>query len=191
MVGVDSRTEIREFLATRRARLSPEQAGVSVDYYTRMEKGHVTGVSDEVLDAVARALQLDDAERAHLTNLVRATRAARRPARRTKNRIRPSVQWALDAMTNALAFVRNGRMDILASNALGRALYSPVYDFDGTQPSIARFQVLDPVAHDFWPAWDAAADITVAIMRTSILSASVSKSSSLVRRRGEAATDQR
>lgn len=159
MAVVDSRTEIREFLATRRAKLSPQQAGiplyggrrrvpglrreevallagVSTDYYTRMEKGHVAGVSDDVLDAVVRALQLDDAEHAHLLDLIRAARM-RQPKRRPKTRIRPSVQWALDAMTNAPAIVRNGRMDILASNSLGRALYSPVFsdDSSATPPS--------------------------------------------------------
>jgi hypothetical protein len=187
---VDSRNEIREFLATRRAKLSPQQAGVplyrgrrrvpglrreevallagvSTDYYTRMEKGHVAGVSDEVLDAVARALQLDDAEHAHLLDLVRAARPRRQARRRSKTRIRPSVQWALDAMTNAPAIVRNGPMDILASNSLGRALYSPVFTGNSTDPAnIARFQFLDPAARDFYPGWDQAADITVAIMRT-------------------------
>lgn len=190
MAVVDSRNEIREFLATRRAKLSPRQAGipvyggrrrvpglrreevallagVSVDYYTRMEKGHVAGVSDDVLDAVAGALQLDEAEHAHLLDLVRAARPVRQAKRRPKTRIRPSVQWALDAMTNAPAIVRNGRMDILASNSLGRALYSPMFPSHSSDPAnIARFQFLDPAARDFYPAWDQAADITVAIMRT-------------------------
>lgn len=190
MAVVDSRDEIREFLATRRAKLSPQQAGVplyggrrrvpglrreevallagvSTDYYTRIEKGHVAGVSDDVLDAVARALQLDDAEHAHLLDLVRATRPRHQTPRRPKTRIRPSVQWVLDAMTNAPAIVRNGRMDILASNSLGWALYSPVFVGTGPDPAnIARFQFLDPAARDFYPGWDLAADITVAIMRT-------------------------
>lgn len=190
MEVVDSRNEIREFLATRRAKLSPQQAGVplyggrrrvpglrreevallagvSTDYYTRMEKGHVAGVSDDVLDAVARALQLDDAEHAHLLDLVRAARPGRQTQRRSKTTIRPSVQWVLDAMTNAPAIVRNGRMDILASNSLGRALYSPVFTSNSPDPAnIARFQFLDPAARDFYPGWDQAADITVAIMRT-------------------------
>lgn len=124
-------------------------------------------MSDEVLDAVARALQLDDAERAHLHDLVRAARPARQPKRQTGTRIRPSLQWTLDAMTYAPAIVRNGRMDILASNSLGRALYWPVYASDSPGPAnIARFQFLDPAARDFYPGWDQAADITVAIMRT-------------------------
>jgi transcriptional regulator with XRE-family HTH domain len=187
--SVDSRNEVREFLATRRAKLTPQQAGVplfggrrrvpglrreevallagvSTDYYTRLEKGHVTGVSDEVLYAVARALQLDEAERAHLLDLVRAARPARQPRRRPRTRIRPSLQRVLDALTNAPAIVRNGRMDILASNPLGRALYSPVFDDPAYGGNIARFQFLDPAARDFHPNWDLAADTTVAIMRT-------------------------
>ena len=186
---MDSRNEVREFLATRRAKLTPQQAGVplfggrrrvpglrreevallagvSTDYYTRLEKGHVTGVSEEVLDAVARALQLDEAERAHLLDLVRAARPARQPRRRPTTRIRPSLQRVLDALTHAPAIVRNGRMDILASNPLGRALYSAVFDDPAHRGNIARFQFLDGAARDFHPNWDLAADTTVAIMRT-------------------------
>jgi transcriptional regulator with XRE-family HTH domain len=100
-------------------------AGVSTDWYNRLEKGHISGVSDEVLDAVARALQLDDAEREHLFNLARAAKPARTPHRRARSPIPASVQRVLDSMSGTAAFVRNGRLDILASNALGRALYSP------------------------------------------------------------------
>jgi transcriptional regulator with XRE-family HTH domain len=123
-------------------------AGVSTDWYIRLERGHIADVSDDVLNAVARALRLDEAERAHLFDLARAARPSRAPRRRGKTSIRPSVQWMLDAMTGAAAFVRNGTMDILAINSLGRALYSPMY------------------ARDFFPNWDQAADTTVAIMRT-------------------------
>lgn len=137
---MDTRAEIRNFLATRRAKISPQQAGlpvtgrrrvpglrreevavlagVSTDWYIRLERGHIADVSDDVLAAVARALQLDEAERAHLHDLARAARPTRRPHRRPKPRIRPSVQWMLDSMTSAAAIVRNGRMDILASNVL-------------------------------------------------------------------------
>src|SRR3954454_18912350 len=111
---MDSRTEIREFLATRRAKITPHRAGipdyggrrrvpglrreevamlagVSTDYYVRLEKGNVAGVSDEVLDAVARALQLDEAERTHLFDLARAARPvrSRAPRRRTQASLRP------------------------------------------------------------------------------------------------------
>ena len=186
---MDNRADIREFLATRRAKIDPAEvgllssgrrrvpglrreevavlAGVSTDWYIRLERGHITEVSDDVLAAVARALRLDDAERAHLSDLARAARAPSTPRRRAAQAVRPSVQWLLDAMTGAPTIVRNGRMDLLATNDLGRALYSPVFDHAaGKQANIARFQFLDPAARDFHPNWEAAADTTVAIMRT-------------------------
>ena len=190
VVDVDNRTEIREFLATRRAKLTPEQvglpagggnrrvpglrreevavlAGVSTDWYIRLEKGHISGVSEDVLDAVARALQLDEAERAHLFDLARAARPSPRRRRRPhRNQVRPSLQRVLDSMTNAPAFVRNGRLDILAINTLGRALYAPVFDDPARPANLARFNFLDPRARDFYPDWDDAADTTVASLRT-------------------------
>ena len=126
--AVDNRTEIRDFLATRRAKLTPAQvglptagrrrvpglrreevavlAGVSPDWYNRLEKGHISGVSDDVLEAVARALQLSEAEREHLFNLARAARPIRTPRRRVKPQIPLSVQRVLDSMTGTAAFVR-------------------------------------------------------------------------------------
>jgi transcriptional regulator with XRE-family HTH domain len=161
--AVDNRTEIRDFLATRRAKLTAEQvglptsgrrrvpglrreevavlAGVSPDWYIRLEKGHISGVSDAVLDAVARALQLNDAEREHLFNLARAAKPVRTPRRRSKTPIPPSVQRVLDSMTSTAAFVRNGRLDILASNALGRALYWPVLDQPAHRGNIRPFRL--------------------------------------------------
>src|SRR6516165_4193369 len=181
---MDPRTEIREFLATRRAKITPDQAGmplyggrrrvpglrreevamlagVSIDYYTRLEKGNVAGVSDEVLAAVARALQLDEAERAHLFDLARAARPRRPTARqRGSQRVRASVQHILDSAAGAAAFVRNGRLDLLAANALAQALYTPVY------ANLARFCFLDPRSHELYPDWDDIADATVALLRT-------------------------
>jgi transcriptional regulator with XRE-family HTH domain len=186
---VDNRTEIREFLATRRAKITPEQAGVplyggkrrvpglrreevamlagvSTDYYTRLERGNINGVSEEVLSAVAGALQLDEAERARLFDLARAAKPTRAPRRRTQPGVRPSVQRILDSMASTPAFVRNGRLDVLAINPLGRALYVPVFD-DPTRPAnLARFNFLDPCAADFYPDWDDAANTTVALLRT-------------------------
>jgi transcriptional regulator with XRE-family HTH domain len=190
---VDNRSDIREFLATRRAKLSPEQAGlpagggrrrvpglrreevavlagVSTEWYTRLEKGHITGVSDDVLDAVARALQLNEAERTYLYDLARAARPTRRPTRRRRRgEVQPRVQWMLDSITTSAAFVRNGRMDILAANTLGRALYWPTYaqvpDGEPRLPNIARYQFLDPSAADYFPNWDGAANVTVALLR--------------------------
>jgi transcriptional regulator with XRE-family HTH domain len=184
---VDNRTEVRQFLTSRRAKITPHQAGipdvgnrrvtglrrgevaslagVSVEYYAKLERGAIGGVSASVLDALARALQLDDAERAHLFHLAHAadgTSAGMRPRRRTITRWtpRPSLTWVLDSIT-APAIVRNGRMDLLAMHA---ALYDRD---DGGQPNFARFTFLDlNAAHDFYPHWDAAADTCVAILRT-------------------------
>jgi transcriptional regulator with XRE-family HTH domain len=189
-VAVDTRSEIREFLTSRRARITPEQtglpsygprrvpglrreevavlAGVSVPYYTRLERGDMSGVSDGVLDALARALDLDDAERAHLFDLARAAQPAIGPRRRrrAKQQVRPAVQQILDAMTGAAAFVRNDRLDILGGNQLGYALYSEMFG-DGPRPvNTARFVFLDPRARDFYGDWDRAARDTVAVLRS-------------------------
>ena len=170
--GVSTRDDLRDFLVTRRARLTPEQAGlqvfggqrrvsglrreevaalagISIEYYTRLERGSIGEVSDSVLDGVVHALQLDEAERDHLYRLVR-TKSNRRPVRRSpaKRRVRPTVQRMLDLMPTP-AYLRNGRFDILASNELGRALYSPVYE-QGATPNTARFVFLDPAAADFF-----------------------------------------
>jgi transcriptional regulator with XRE-family HTH domain len=185
----DTRAEIRDFLATRRAKLTPEQvglpagggrrrvpglrreevaviAGVSTDWYARLEKGHISGVSEDVLEAVARALQLDEAERAYLFDLARAARPRnRRPRPRKQAEVQPRVQWMLDSMTGSAAFVRNGRMDILAANALARALYSPMYADERRPVNIARFQFLDPTAQDYFPDWEGAVNVTVALLR--------------------------
>jgi transcriptional regulator with XRE-family HTH domain len=187
---MDNGNDVREFLVSRRARLSPEQAGlgtprghrrvaglrrgevadlagVSVEYYSRLERGNLPGASDEVLDAVARALQLDEAERAHLFDLARAAGAAlRKPRRSGRPQISEHLQHLLDAMTGAPAFVRNGRLDVLAANALARAVYSPVFDGQAEPVNLARFCFLDPRARDFYPDWADAANTTVALLRT-------------------------
>jgi transcriptional regulator with XRE-family HTH domain len=190
---VDNRAEVREFLISRRAKITPQQAGlphvgarrvpglrrgevaalagVSIEYYSKLERGALAGVSASVLDAIARALQLDDAERAHLFNLSRAadgTSAIMGPRRRTTKRWtpRPSLRWTLDAITHGPAFVRNGRMDLLAANRLARALYAELYNDPRRPPNFARFAFLDSASHQFYPDWDWAADICVAILRT-------------------------
>ena len=141
-------------------------AGVSVDYYTRLERGNLAGASESVLDALARALQLDESERAHLFDLARAANAS--PATRRQStparRVRPGVQRVLDAMTEAPAWVRNGRADVLATNRLGRALYAPVFE-DPVQPAnTARFAFLSR-AEDFYRDWDRTAADIVAVLR--------------------------
>jgi transcriptional regulator with XRE-family HTH domain len=186
---VDNRSDIRDFLTNRRARITPERAGllpgggrrrvpglrreevavlagVSTEWYTRLEKGHIAGVSEDVLEAVARALQLDEAERTYLFDLARAAAKPRRtPSRRGKAQIQPRVQWMLDSMTAAAAFVGNGRLDIVATNSLGWALHSPLFADHGRPANFARFQFLDPRARDFYPDWEGAANITVALLR--------------------------
>ena len=143
-------------------------AGVSVEYYTRLERGNLSGVSEGVLEALARALQLDEAEQAHLFDLARAASTSRRPqrSRPTIQPVRASVQLVLDAMTNAPAFVRNGRLDVLAANQLGYALYSEMYASPVRPANHARFIFLDNRSYGFYPDWERAANDTVAILRT-------------------------
>jgi transcriptional regulator with XRE-family HTH domain len=188
---VDTKSEIRDFLTSRRAKITPGQAGltsfgarrvpglrreevatlagVSVDYYNRMERGNLAGASQGVLEAVAGALRLDEAERSHLFDLARASQhqaAGRRrsPARPT---VRPSVQWMIDAMTGAAAFVVNGRQDILAANHLGRAFLAPLFA-SPAPANMARFTYLDPRARDFHADWNRAAAECVAALRTQV-----------------------
>ncbi|MEO3751885.1 helix-turn-helix transcriptional regulator [Streptomyces sp. B6B3] len=190
---MDNRDEVREFLVSRRARITPEQAGlrsggkrrvpglrrsevaaladVSVEYYAKLERGQLAGVSPGVLEAVAGALRLDDAERAHLLNLAQAANgsdALARPRRPVTRRWTPhrTLQWTLDAVTEGPAFVRNGRLDVLAANRLARALFHDVHATGQQPPNLARFTFLDPASRRFYPDWDSAADVSVAILRT-------------------------
>ncbi|MDR7161931.1 helix-turn-helix transcriptional regulator [Arthrobacter sp. BE255] len=187
---MDNRAEVREFLSTRRGRITPEQAGielyggrrrvpglrrdevarlagVSVDYYTRLERGNLTGVSDSVLDAVARALELDQAEHEHLYNLARAANTSdrKRATGTPAPDVKPVLQHLLDAITGAPAFIGNNRMDIVAANTLGFALYADMYRGTARPANHSRFIFLDPRAHDFYPDWDRAANVNVAILR--------------------------
>jgi transcriptional regulator with XRE-family HTH domain len=186
---VEFKTEIREFLTSRRGMITPEKAGitaygarrvpglrrselaslagVSVEYYTRIERGNLSGVSDSVLEALARALQLDDAERAHLFDLARASRPAATTRRRQtpKKHVRPNVQWVLDSITGAAAFVSNGAHDVIAANRLGEALWSPLYASPERPVNSARYLFLGSTARDLYPDWERIANETVAIMR--------------------------
>lgn len=191
MSSIDPRTEVREFLSSRRARLSPDQAGlpayggnrrvkglrreevallagVSVDYYVRMERGNLAGASESVLDALASALQLDDAERDHLFALARqsGTRSGRRKVK-SSTTVRPALQQLLDAITDAPAWIRNGRHDVLAMNQLARALYSPVLQADSRRPAnTTRFVYLNPeAAQEFFVDYDQIARDAAAMLR--------------------------
>jgi transcriptional regulator with XRE-family HTH domain len=180
--------EIREFLITRRSKITPERAGlptfgrhrrvsglrreevallagISVEYYTRLERGNAGGVSDDVLHAVSGALQLDDAERAHLLDLVRVEneRTPRRVS--APQRIRPGIARIVDAMTDVAAFVQNGRGDILYANALAAAIYSDLDRDPVRPPNTARYLFLDPRAKTFYVEWEKVANETVAVLR--------------------------
>jgi transcriptional regulator with XRE-family HTH domain len=187
---IDLRAEIRDFLSTRRARITPEQAGlpayganrrvkglrreevamlagVSVDYYIRMERGSLAGASDSVLDALAEALRLDDAERTHLFALAQESGArSTRRKRIAPASVRPAIQQVLDAMTNAPAWVRNGRHDIVAMNQLARALYSPVLADPRRPANTTRFVYLQPeVAEEFFVDYNKIAKDAAAMLR--------------------------
>jgi len=188
---MDNRTEVRDFLASRRARITPERAGlplhgtnrrvpglrreevalragVSTDYYTKLERGNLSGVSESVLEALARALQLDESERTHLLDLARAANAggASSRQRRTapKQHLRDGVQRILDSI-GAPAYVRDNRLDILGANRLGRALLSGLYADDNSRPNLARYLFLDPRSRDFYVEWAAVAKDVVAALR--------------------------
>jgi transcriptional regulator with XRE-family HTH domain len=184
------RSDAREFLTSRRAKITPQQAGLpvgknrrvpglrrtevaslagmSVEYYSRLERGNLAGVSEEVLEALSRALELDEAERAHLYDLARA--AASRPTPRKRARpesVRQSLQATLDAITTAPAMINNGRGDVVAANGLARALFSEMFVSSSRRPvNNARFVFLDPRSTTFYKDWSKAADDTVAILRT-------------------------
>jgi transcriptional regulator with XRE-family HTH domain len=185
---MDVKAEIRDFLTSRRAQITPDEvglptfgkrqvpglrreevatlAGVSIDYYNRMERGNLVGVSDGILEAISGALRLDEAERAHLVDLARASNdhhvgERRGPSKRT---VRPSVEWMINGMTGVAAFVVNSRQDILAANHLGRAFFAPLFDSD-TPANMARFTYLDPRANEFFADWNRTAKECVAALR--------------------------
>ena len=190
MATMNLRADIREFLSSRRARIAPEQvglpahgsnrrvkglrreevallAGVSVDYYVRMERGSLAGASDRVLDAIASALQLDEAERDHLFHLARQSGRPRSPRRRRPAvTVRSTLRQVLDAITDAPAWIRNGRFDVLAMNQLARALYAPVLADPRRPANTARFVYLAPeAARDFFVDYDQIARDAAAKLR--------------------------
>jgi transcriptional regulator with XRE-family HTH domain len=185
---VDARAEIRDFLTSRRARITPQQAGlpayggqrrvpglrrselamlagISVEYLTQLERGNLAGASEPVLDALARALQLDEAERTHLFDLARAVSGPRRTtARGRATQVRPSIQRILDTLGTP-AYARTGRGDIVAVNALCTALYGDILRPEALPLNVARFVFLDPRSQEFFLDWDTVADDTAAALR--------------------------
>lgn len=180
-----------EFLTTRRARLTPDRvglpstgrrrvpglrrsevatlAGLSVEYYARLERGQIAGASAGVLDALTRALQLDDTESAHLLDLARAADGSTTSGQARRRRVgdpgaRPHLRWTMEAITGGVAFVRDPRQNLLSLNTLARAFYSPMIGASRTA-NLARFQFLDPASRDFYPEWDRFAQMCVGVMR--------------------------
>ena len=193
---MDVRRDVHDFLVTRRARITPAQAGlptfgdkrrvaglrreeiaslagVSVDYYARLERGNLRGVSDSVLDALARALQLDDTERAHLHDLARSANATTTGARgrprppKNASRIRQSVHGLLAGFTLP-AYVRDTELNILAANDLCAALYGDILTPDRLPMNLARFVFLDRRSTDFFGDWSTIADDVVASLRREV-----------------------
>jgi transcriptional regulator with XRE-family HTH domain len=188
---MENSKDVREFLLSRRSRITPAQAGlpnyggtrrvaglkreevamltgVSTEYYARLERGNLRGVSESVLECLADALQLEEAERAHLFDLAKAAAGPSGTAgtRRMRTEIRPSVQRILDGMTGTPAFVRNTRMDLLAANNVGFALFTGIISPDKLPLNLARFMFLDPRARDFFVEWVTLADDVAAALRT-------------------------
>ena len=188
---MEHRAEVSGFLRTRRNRITPEQAGivaggrrrvpglrreevalltgVSVEYYARMERGDLRGVSLEVLDSLARTLQLDEAETDHLADLAKAagpTPPRRRRSEPAERTVMPTLQRFLDAVTGAPMWVRDRRLDFVAANPLGRALYAPLLDDPANRGNTARFTFLNPASQIFFPDWEDNADDVVATLRT-------------------------
>ncbi|MGA5648091.1 helix-turn-helix domain-containing protein [Streptomyces seoulensis] len=185
---METAKEIKDFLTTRRAKITPDQvglpvagrrrvpglrreevallAGVSAEYYVQIERGQVAGVSEEVLHAIAGALRLDEVETAHLFDLARAAeKAGRKQTRAPRRQVPETLQALIDAMVTAPAIVQNGHLDIVAANPLGRALYGAVYAHQPEPPNLARFIFLADRAEETFPAWEKAADDAVALLR--------------------------
>lgn len=189
--SVDNQAEVRDFLRTRRDRITPDQAGIigggkrrvpglrrdevavlagmSVDYYARMERGNLSGVSAEILDGLARALMLDDTETEHLHDLAAAAQPSdgNRRKKHAGSTISPALQRFIDAADTIPTWVRNRRSDFVATNTLARAVFSPILDDRANQRNNARFTFLSPAARTYYPDWEQNATSMVAALRMS------------------------
>ncbi|MFB6934259.1 helix-turn-helix transcriptional regulator [Streptomyces sp. HUAS 31] len=185
--GLDRRAELSEFLRTRRARLKPEDvglpdygrhrrvpglrreelaqlAGVSVAYYTRLEQGNGRNVSAEVLDAIARALRLSDAEHAHLTHLAKPKRHKKKPVSRTEQ-VRPVLRQLLDSFDGVPAYISGRRSDILAWNGMAAAVFGDWSELPAQERNWARLVFLRPEYRELFVEWDQKAFDIVAFLR--------------------------
>lgn len=189
---MDTHDAISDFLTTRRAKLTPEQvglpdfggrrrvpglrreevalvAGMSSEYYKRLERGNAAGVSESVIDGVSRALQLDEAEHAHLHDLIRAANAGARPQQRQrpvrKTQITSGMRQTIDAMSTVPVYVQNGRLDAIATNTLGEAVFSEMLHHARPPANAARFIFLDARAQTFYPDWEGQTRQIVAMLR--------------------------
>ena len=176
--GSSADMELGRFLRARRTQTSPDQvglpvgtglrrtpglrreelatlAGISIDYYVRLERGKETRPSPSVLDALARALHLDDAEHQHLRELAaRAARYAPEPAPPPSRTVRPHLKLVLETLRPSPAYIVSRSMDLLAWNPGGLALYAGLADWPATQRNLARYLFLHPTARTLFPDWD-------------------------------------
>lgn len=188
---MDNQGDLSKFLISRRAKLDLEQAGLpdyggrrrvpglrreevallagmSPEYYKRLERGNAKGVSEAVVEGVSRALQLDEAERSHLYELIRSANAGAHPGRgrpTRKTQVSSSLQQTIDAMSTVPVFVQNGRLDAVATNRLGRALFSEMFDGSVQPVNAARFVFLDARAQTFYQDWESNTRQIVALLR--------------------------
>ncbi|MDT9698882.1 helix-turn-helix transcriptional regulator [Streptomyces sp. P17] len=186
--GLDRRAELSEFLRTRRARLKPEDvglpdygrhrrvpglrreelaqlAGVSVAYYTRLEQGNGRNVSAEVLDSIARALRLSDAEHAHLTHLAKPKQHKKKAGPARAQQVRPALRHLLDSMADVPAYISGRRSDVLAWNRMASALFGDWGELPAQERNWARLVFLNPAYRELFVDWDQKAYDIVSYLR--------------------------
>lgn len=183
---MDDLGDLGAFLQLRRAHVPPESvgvtiggrrrvaglrreelaqlAGVSVDYYTRLEQGRATQPSEQVLDALSRALQLDDVARAHLHKLAKQRNRRPQPTSYPAT-IRPQLRQILDTMSEYPAMILNHRIDVLAYNRLAGLLYWDLDQVPVDDRNLARMIFLDADRFDLYADRSSCTAATVAHLR--------------------------